>query len=145
MNVKKEAQRDAHELARAQMFFGEGAGTRRKLIQATVQEKADRDPEYARLVMREIDDQDMAEHAAAARKERRRIDQKESAKKNTRALVSGNYHNVQSGILLAIVAGYFAHEKGLDKIAYEKGKVVVTDVKIRIKKYRNKKRLNSVN
>lgn len=139
MNTEREARRDAKEYARAQMFYGEGAGTRRKLITATVESKADRSPVYARAFRTELSHQDMADHAERARSERHRKDTAESVKKNTRALVSGNYQNVQSSVLLIIVAGYFAHKTGYDVKMYEKGKSFVADAKTKIKTYRNKK------
>lgn len=36
-STKRVAKRDAKEYARAQMYYGEGAGNRRKLIKATVE------------------------------------------------------------------------------------------------------------
>lgn len=43
--TNREARKDASEFARAQMFYGEGAGTRRKLIRATVDAKTKKDQE----------------------------------------------------------------------------------------------------
>lgn len=43
--TKKRARKDAKEYARAQMFYGEGAGNRRKLIKATVKQRS-KDPVY---------------------------------------------------------------------------------------------------
>lgn len=118
----KEARRDAQEFARAQMFYGEGAGTRRKLITATVDSKISRDATYGRLFYTELAKQDMAEHAQKARKERRRVDAIDSTKRNTKAIVSGNYQNAQFGVLVILGIGYVAHKTGLDKVAYEKSK-----------------------
>lgn len=122
MNTQREARRDAFEYARAAMYYGEGAGTRRKLISATVDAKAQRDPSYAAAFRQELSRQDMAEHASKARRERRRQDTGESVRRNTRALVSGNYQNAQTGIVLLILAGVAAHKTGLDAKAVEKGK-----------------------
>lgn len=120
--LEREARRDAKEYARAEMFYGEGAGTRRKLIQATVESKSLKSGNYAREFHRELQRQDMAEHAAKARSERRRKDALDMTTRNTKALVSGRYENVQSGILVVVVAGYFAHQLGLDKKAVEQAK-----------------------
>lgn len=136
MSTAREARRDAREYARAEMFYGEGAGTRRKLIQATVEGKAARDPNYSQAFYQELNKQDMAEHASAARKERRRKDAVESISKNTKAIATGNYQGVQSTFLAVGVAAYFAHQTGLDKKAYEKGKEIVADVKYRIRRRR---------
>lgn len=145
MNTQREARRDAKEFARAQMYYGEGAGTRRKLITATVESKADKNPEYARVFRSELSRQDMAEHATKARHERERTDRTESVKKNTRALITGDYRNVQSGILIIALAVYFAHRTGFDVKVYEKSKEIVTDVRSRIRKYRNNRNISPIN
>jgi hypothetical protein len=44
--TSREARKDATEFAKAKMFYGEGAGTRRKLIKAKVEAKAGKDPNY---------------------------------------------------------------------------------------------------
>ena len=50
--AQKLAKKDAKEFARAKMFYGEGAGNRRKLIKATVQQRS-KDPVYKKcLIMR---------------------------------------------------------------------------------------------
>lgn len=134
MRLEKEARRDAREYARAQMYYGEGAGTRRKLIFATVDAKALRDPAYARAFHQELSRQDMAEHATKARHERRRKDTTQAVSRNTKHLISGNYQNVQSGLLIVIVLGYFAHNTGLDKRAMEKGKLMARKLKARCKR-----------
>lgn len=77
----REARKDAEEFARAKMFYGQGAGTRRKLIKNTVEAKAKRDPEYKKAFDKHLADQDLSKHASAARKERSRTDRKETTKK----------------------------------------------------------------
>ena len=47
--LQKEASKDAKEFARAKMFYGEGAGNRRKLIKATVNQKS-KDEYYKKLL-----------------------------------------------------------------------------------------------
>jgi hypothetical protein len=143
MNTTKEARRDAHEFARAQMYYGEGAGTRRKLIEATVDAKTRRNPTYGQAFHIALADQDMAEHAEKARKERERTDRHEAVRRNTRAILTGRNQNAQTGILVLILVGTIAHRTGLDKKAYEKGKVLYADAKLRLKKYRQK--LHAVN
>lgn len=133
MNVQREARRDAKEYARAQMYYGEGAGTRRKLISATVEAKAHRNPEYARVFHSELSRQDMSEHATKARHERDRRDASHAMHKNARGLLTGNYQSVQTGVLLGVVAAYFAHQSGYDKKIMEKGKEFVQNLRARIK------------
>lgn len=84
--ITKEAARDAFEYARAQMATGDGAGNRRKLIKATVDAKAERDPLYSSAFNRALAQQDMAEHASRARTERKRKNVIGSASKNANAL-----------------------------------------------------------
>lgn len=139
MNTQREARRDAREFARAAMYYGEGAGTRRKLITATVDAKSDRDPNYARAFRTELSRQDMAEHAAKARRERRRNDTLESTRRNTRALLTGNYQNAQTTVLILIVVGYVAHQTGYDEVVFEKARIYTNNVKSRIKKHRDEK------
>lgn len=137
MKTEREARRDARKYARAQMYYGEGAGTRRKLINATVEAKTHRDPTYARAFREELARQDMAEHARKARLERARTDALESTRRNTRAILTGNYQNMQAGVALLILVGYVAHQTGLDVKAYEKAQ----EIRERIKKRRAVKRV----
>lgn len=138
MNTEREARRDAREYARAQMYYGEGAGVRRRLIENTVQSKIDRNPKYHQAFRVELDRQDMGSHAIKARRERRRRDTTEVVTKNTKAIATGNYQNAQSGVLVVLVGAYFLHQTGLDRKAYEKTKEVSAKVKDRIKRMRNK-------
>lgn len=141
-NVQKEARRDAEEYARAEMFYGEGAGTRRKLIAATVESKMYRNPIYARAFEKELARQDMAEHAAKARKERRRRDATELVTKNTKAIASGNYQNAQGGVIVLVAAGYALHKTGLDKRLFEKSRRLYAQGVDRIRRHRAPKRNN---
>ena len=133
MNVQKEALKDAREFARAQMFYGEGAGTRRKLIQATVDGKIARDPAYGRAFKNALARQDMAEHVTRARWERKRRDAAKTLQKNVRSVLTGNHKGANTTVLVLGVAGYYAHQYGLDKKAVE-----VTRRKWRAFRNRNK-------
>lgn len=46
--IDKSARKDAEETVRAQMYYGKGAGTRRKLINNSVEDKRKRSPNYAK-------------------------------------------------------------------------------------------------
>lgn len=78
-----EAQKDATEFARAKMFYGAGAGTRRKLIKASVEAKSAKDPLYAQAFQRHLTNQNMSEHAQAARSERSRKDKSQKVRQST--------------------------------------------------------------
>lgn len=144
MNIRTEARRDAHEFARAQMFYGEGAGVRRKLISATVDAKCDKDPEYERAFGEALDEEDMAEHAEKARKERRRRDVSESLSKNAKGLATGNHQSVQTSVLVLVTAVYVAHQTGYDKKIYEEGKWLLDKAKTRFNRWRYKNAPNSI-
>lgn len=131
MNVEKEARRDAQEFARSQMYYGEGAGTRRKLISATVESKSDRNDRYARAFRQELAHQDMAEHAIKARKERERHDRAQMVQRNVRGLTSGNYQNLSTGVLIVGAVAYFAHQTGIDRQIYDKARTKLEDYKRR--------------
>jgi hypothetical protein len=79
-STDRAAMKDASEFARAKMFFGEGAGTRRKLIKATVEAKSKADPEYKKAFDFHTALQDLSTHASKARSERSRTDKAKKAK-----------------------------------------------------------------
>lgn len=131
MNAQKEARRDAREFARAAMYYGEGAGIRRKLITATVDGKAGRNPAYARAFRLELARQDMATHAAKARREREVKDVGHVVGKNVRGILTGDLRSVNTGILMMGAVVYVAHHTGADKVIYDKAKKKVNDFKAR--------------
>lgn len=81
--TRKRAKKDAKEYARAQMYYGEGAGNRRKLIKATVEERS-KDPYYKEQFEKYLAEQDMAKHVGAAKRERRTRDTANAAKKGAK-------------------------------------------------------------
>lgn len=78
--TNREARKDAKEFARAKLFYGEGAGNRRKLINNTVADKRKRDPAYGKAFDHHLANQNLADHAQKARKERSRTDRKTRSK-----------------------------------------------------------------
>jgi len=106
----REARKDAQEHARAQMFYGEGAGTRRKLIKATVEAKSKKDPSYKSAFDHHISNQDMSTHAQKARTERSLTDKKRSVKRGTKYVarrVTGEMGSAAAFTALAIAGGAF--------------------------------------
>lgn len=136
MKMSKEARRDAYEYARAQMYYGEGAGTRRKLINATVEQKINRDPAYGRAFRDELARQDMAEHAVKARRERRRADTSQFVGRNVRAVTSRNYQNMSTGLAIAASVAYLAHQSGLDKKVWDASKRKYYELRLRYERFR---------
>lgn len=141
MNAEKQARHDAREYARAQMYYGEGAGTRRKLISATVDSKAHKDPEYARAFHTELGRQDMSEHASKAQSERRRKDRGEAVSKNVKAALTGNSKSMNTGVLVASAVLYVAHQTGYDRKVYDKTRAYYKNLRDR---YRAKRHLTVV-
>jgi hypothetical protein len=72
--IDRMARKDAEEAARAKAFYGEGAGTRRKLIKQTVEGKTKRIPGYKQAFDHHLDNQDTSKHASKAVSERKRKD-----------------------------------------------------------------------
>jgi hypothetical protein len=123
MNVQKEAARDAREYARATVFYGEGAGNRRKLIRTEVAAKIERSPDYKVAFDRALASQHMDRHVALARRERHRRDVVHAVNKNTRNAMGGRYTGVNA-LVLAVGAGvFYAHKHGYDKQIYESAKI----------------------
>lgn len=129
MNIDKIAKQDASNWARAEMFFGEGAGTRRKLLWAEISDKGRRIPGYSARFEKAYSKQNMADHAIKAAKERARLDRSGFLKKHTKALLRGDRRNEIVGLMLL---GYAAHQMGYDKIALEKAKKIQRKVKTKI-------------
>lgn len=138
MNIKTQAKKDAVEYARAQMYFGDGAGNRRKLISASVAANIERYPQYHVLFNRYLAQQNMAEHARLARRERRRADTLHAINKNVKAAAAGNYGGVNAAVLILAAAGYYAHQTGYDKKVAEKMKLKYRSIKTKINNKRAK-------
>jgi len=78
----KIARKDAEEFARAKSFYGEGAGTRRKLIKQTVEARSKKSHDYKKAFEHHLDKQDQSKHATKAISERRRKDTTAKTKKS---------------------------------------------------------------
>lgn len=133
MNVAKQARKDATEFAAAQMAHGQGAGTRRKLIKATVDHRANTIPGYLSAFYDAALAQDMSRHVAEAKRARRVKDVSTAVSKNAKGIATRNWKSVNGGILILLGAGYVAHQTGYDKIAWEKAKKKYADFKNRAK------------
>ena len=129
--INKDASRDAAEFARAKMFHGEGAGTRRKLIKATVDAKSKRDPDYKKAFEHHFDRQDMANHAKRATSERYRKDKKAAVGKNARAInraINGPFAGPVA-VTAALSLYGAARATGYDQKIYNTGKRVVNQMR----------------
>lgn len=90
----KLAKKDAKEFARAKMFYGEGAGNRRKLIKSTVEQRKKDNAHYAEVFDTYLAQQDMAKHASAAKKERAIKTAASKTAKTSRGLVNAATGNI---------------------------------------------------
>ncbi len=134
MSIRREAIRDAHEYALAKMFYGEGAGIRRRLINQTVQFKIANVPGYDIAFQRELAKVDFAKTSRKARRARRLIDAKVAVNKNSKAIIRGDYRAMSVPIVVVAGTAYVAHQTGYDKKAldyskkeYRKAKLWVAD------------------
>lgn len=84
--VDKDAAKDAHEFARAKSFFGEGAGTRRKLIKSKVEYKSKNVPGYKQAFDNHSTRQNLSTHADKAVRERSRTDRRTRNKQRRGAI-----------------------------------------------------------
>jgi hypothetical protein len=116
--VNRHAKKDATEFARAKAFFGEGAGTRRKLIKQTVESKTKNMPGYKGAFDHHLAKQNQAEHVSKAKRERKRKNTISTNKKRISAIARRVTH--EPGTQAAFVAAIFG---GAAYLHSPKGKV----------------------
>lgn len=101
------ARKDAEEHARAKLYFGDGAGTRRKLSKATVNARKAADPAYAKAFDAHLANQDLSLHATKAVSERKSTDRKVRNKQRAgyaARRITGE-RGTQAAISAAIIGG----------------------------------------
>ena len=128
------AKKDAKEFARAKMFYGEGAGTRRKLIKNVVAQRS-KDPNYKEAFDEALAKQDMAKHVQKANAERRARDTSNRIKKTGRGLVNiFTGHPERVGAALAVVAAGVgvAHKTGVDRMVANAAKTKIEDIRAKV-------------
>lgn len=120
--VRRKARKDAKEYARANMYYGEGAGNRRKLIRATVKERS-KDSRYKAEF-----DKALAKHASAAKRERKTADVKKGAGKMARGLVNAATGNLGRASASALIVYAGLHATGADRIIMNKASQTVSSL-----------------
>lgn len=134
--TNKDAQKDAEEFARAKLFYGEGAGTRRKLIKAKVETKAKRNPTYKAAFDHHFAKQDLGKHADKAQSERRRKDVVKGTTKTAKGVhrqLTGGFGNV-SAVSAAVAGAYvLARKSGIDKQIAQVAKTTLKDMRAKSK------------
>ena len=144
--VRRAAQRDANESAKAKMFYGEGAGTRRKLIKAQVESRS-KDEKYKAAFDHYFAQQDLGKRAVRAKGERRRKDIANTTTKTGRGLINFVNGNPQAASALAVsigTIGVFAHRAGVDKMLVSAGKTAYSAVKTEARAQMIKRQFNKM-
>lgn len=132
--IEKMAAKDAHEYGLAQMFFGQGAGTRRKLIEAVIEERIATVPGYEVALDTAYSKLSQIEMAEKAIAERKKIDGIAKAGKNLRALKRGRLQDLSTGVYVAVGVAYVAHATGYDKKAWVEAQMLYAKAKARLRK-----------
>lgn len=77
--TRKQARKDAQETARSKMYYGEGAGVRRRNINSVVRQRS-KDPTYKKAFDEEYSKQDMGKARRDAERQRKTTDRVEPVK-----------------------------------------------------------------
>lgn len=133
-SLKSQAEKDAREWTQAKLAYGEGAGTRRKLINETVAYKMQNIAGYEDAFSEAADRQDVASMAKNAKRDARRKNLNQTVVRNTKALATGKYENVNTALLIVGGAAVVLHKTGYDKVVIEKAKAKVKDIRRRFRK-----------
>lgn len=120
------AKRDAKEYARAKMYYGEGAGNRRKLIKAKVNE-CSKDQNYKEAFEKHLSNQDMAKHATKAKTERVTKTAVKSTVKTGRGIVNAALGNIGRASATAAAIYTVGHVTGANKVIAKFAKEKASD------------------
>lgn len=120
--VENLAKTDAEKWLLAEMFYGEGSGTRRKLLYAEIDQKMKTMPAYTQAFDAAYEALDQSKFARLAIKEREKIDRATKHTKNLKAFKSGNLQNLTTGVYLVVAGVIIAHHTGYDKVIANKAR-----------------------
>ena len=132
--TNRKAKKDAKEFARAKMYYGRGAGTRRKLIKNQVEQRSKDLPGYSEAFAKHLASQDMGKAVKSAKRTRKRNDIAYGTGKTARGVthaIAGNPRHA-SAAALAIVGA--ARVTGADKKIAEYTKKGIRHVAQQIKR-----------
>lgn len=124
-SATRKANKDAAEFTKAKMFYGESAGTRRKLIKAKVEERKKHIPGYADAFDKAVGSTDMAQRANQAVRARKTRDVKNSTKRTIRGVghvIKGNTQYASMTAITLMAAGGVAYRAGGDRYVKEYGR-----------------------
>jgi hypothetical protein len=138
--IEKLAAKDAESWLAAEMAYGEGAGTRRKLVSADIEGKQWSMPGYFEAFQAAYEQLDKTKFAKEAIKERKHLDRVGYASKNFRALKAGKIQNLSTGVYVIVGGAYLAHVTGYDKKIEAEAKRLIKKAKdeIEVRKARRK-------
>ena len=130
--TNRQALKDAKEFTQAKQFYGDGAGTRRKLIKKTVDQRS-KDEAYKKAFDHHVENTDWAKRSSQAISRRKRTDTVEGAKKTTRGithLVAGNPQYASAAAILLFGAAGAAYKAGVHNHVAKYGKTVYSKAKV---------------
>lgn len=128
--TERDAGKDAAEFAKAKMYYGQGAGVRRRLIKNTVESKS-KDKAYKESFERQLSGQNMAKAASQAKSKRKRTDTVQGVAKTSRGVVNvlkGNMQFASAASIMLVGAATYAHSSGADKMLLDFGKRTVSSL-----------------
>lgn len=117
-----QAKSDANEFVKAKLFYGEGAGNRRKLIKAKVEQRS-KNPEYKKAFEAHLATQNLDKRAAQAVRTRHRKDVTRFTSKTIRGVhrqLTGGFGPVTVTAASIAAGAAYAHKAGLDKALMDK-------------------------
>ena len=129
--TNKEAKKDAEEFTRAKLFYGEGAGTRRKLIKAKVESKAKANPSYKKAFDIHVEGTDLGKRASQAKSQRKRKDVVASTKKTARGvnhMIRGNPQYASAASAMLVGGALYIHKKGIDKVVLDHAQTLLKNI-----------------
>ncbi|QFG09306.1 hypothetical protein SEA_SLOOPYJOE_11 [Arthrobacter phage Sloopyjoe] len=127
------ASKDAKEYIEAKMYYGEGAGVRRRQIKAVVSERS-KDDSYKKAFDEHVNGQDLAKASAKAHSKRKRTDVVKGTKKTARGInhiINGNPQYASAAAALVVGGAMYIHKSGIDKLVMDKGKTMYSEAKSR--------------
>lgn len=126
------AAKDAERWAHAEMFYGEGAGTQRKLLNAELTPKYSM-PGYYEAFSAAYDGLDLGKIAEQAIEKREKLDRASKVGQNFRAIKNGNIRGLSTGVYVLVGAAIIAHKTGYDKKIEAEAKKLYKKAKVEYK------------
>jgi len=124
--LQKDAEKDAREWAQAKAYYGEGAGTRRKILKNKLSQKM-MDSDYKAEFERFLSSQDMSKVQRTANRERKIQDTKNSIGKTARG-IKNLMLGVGSATVSAVLLYNIAKFTGADKVIGRYGKQALSSI-----------------